>query len=489
MAGLQAQYWCGCLCCTASADSRNGADERMKIPATWAKQTVAGLLICFAAFVSAPASAAPVTSITQWGITWTFDKAYESGQYANGDYWVLGPVVITDITPRSSTVNGRVINGTQVNPNSTKHGYDSIPAEGGNQYSDSLNVAPAKTGQSLRVSTGSVVSSISVDSPKSPPRPAVKTLAVLTVVSSVPVPGSFRPGPYGTDKNSYWQEKNLDYSILHSLAPVLGTPSLSEVTNSARRFWNEQDTWWTARTIHASDNQQIYGREIANASGHALLSLHLNYSNAQKRDLFVYLVQQGIDLYDRAVVGGNWQGEGGHDHGRKMMMVLAGVALNDPKILEMADGARHYIFQEDKQTFYISAADVGRARYTADGRKREPYTSAMIGTPEWGEQRARAPERDASNWDAPYRWVGSQFMAHALMAQLTRGAVEAWNWKVFFDYTDRYEKLGGPEPTGANSTPTFTQQMWTAYRNKGVTAGGKSAGVSKPQAPTLTGVE
>ena len=30
-----------------------------------------------------------MSSITQYGITWTFDKEYESGQFASGDYWVV----------------------------------------------------------------------------------------------------------------------------------------------------------------------------------------------------------------------------------------------------------------------------------------------------------------------------------------------------------------------------------------------------------------
>lgn len=37
--------------------------------------------------------------ISQYGITWTFDTEYEYGQFANGDYWVLGPVTITRIEP------------------------------------------------------------------------------------------------------------------------------------------------------------------------------------------------------------------------------------------------------------------------------------------------------------------------------------------------------------------------------------------------------
>ena len=50
-------------------------------------------LVCFTGSVF------PATSVSQWGITWTFDGDYTTGQYANGDYWVVGPVNITAITP------------------------------------------------------------------------------------------------------------------------------------------------------------------------------------------------------------------------------------------------------------------------------------------------------------------------------------------------------------------------------------------------------
>jgi len=65
--------------------------------------------------------AATAASVTQSGITWTFDKPYEVGQFANSDWWVLGPVQITAITPEFTGKR----NGWQVNPIDTVHqGYD-----------------------------------------------------------------------------------------------------------------------------------------------------------------------------------------------------------------------------------------------------------------------------------------------------------------------------------------------------------------------------
>src|SRR5690606_29375104 len=70
------------------------------------------------------------SSLSQHGITWTFSQAHLSGRFVNGDWWVIGPVTIVNITPPSQVVNGRTINGSRLNPTSTQilncqHGYDS----------------------------------------------------------------------------------------------------------------------------------------------------------------------------------------------------------------------------------------------------------------------------------------------------------------------------------------------------------------------------
>ena len=61
-------------------------------------------------------------TISQFGITWTFDKEYPCGQFANGDWWVVGPVVVTEISP--GLADGR--NGSMANPiPAHEQGYDS----------------------------------------------------------------------------------------------------------------------------------------------------------------------------------------------------------------------------------------------------------------------------------------------------------------------------------------------------------------------------
>src|SRR6185503_1245719 len=66
------------------------------------------------------ALADPVSSISQYGVTWTFDKSYEAGQFATGDYWVVGPVTVVSVTPAPTPTR----NGSCVNPMGKRQGYD-----------------------------------------------------------------------------------------------------------------------------------------------------------------------------------------------------------------------------------------------------------------------------------------------------------------------------------------------------------------------------
>lgn len=410
------------------------------------------------------------TSISQFGITWTFDKDYPSGQYANGDWWVVGPVTITGISPASTVKSGRTVNGSQLNPGlGDTQGYDSAP--GDMKYDEKLNagrpngkdLSPANP---LRITTGSLVSSISLE--KLQTRPQLQTAAILTVVESAPEEGSFRPPPVGKDKTSRWNKNNLDYSILRSLQDPGGMPPLSKMEKAFEKPWLEQNPNWTARYIHPQDNQPAYGRDMAILLAEGLLSLHLDYSNEEKETLLIRLVQYGIDVYGTAREGGMWEDLGGHNPGRKMPMILAGLTLKDPEILEYADASKNFIFQEDRQTWYVTESDVGRTLYTADKRPREPYTRDDIGIAEWGEQHTRAQIRDGRNWDTYYRDICIAAMTgHALAAHLTPGATELWNWPAFFDYIDRAFSISGQGAGGGSNTiPGHISQMWKAYRYK-----------------------
>src|ERR1035437_6314585 len=39
-------------------------------------------------------------SVSQYGITWTFEEAAPVGQFVNGDFYVVGPITIAKIDPK-----------------------------------------------------------------------------------------------------------------------------------------------------------------------------------------------------------------------------------------------------------------------------------------------------------------------------------------------------------------------------------------------------
>ena len=414
-------------------------------------------------------------SVTQYGITWFFYSDYTVGQYANGDYWVVGPIKITNITPISNTdTSGWTRNGTMVNPAvGPVQGYDSSIRFTGASWNQSLNVAPAFTGAVLSVPVDtSVVSTVSNSTPGvSGTRPQLTDAAILTVVATAPQPGSFRPPAVGSDKTHRWNKNALKFSILQKLLPVASTPPLAIVEQYFARPWFTQMEGSPGRYIAPYNHMPEYGRDQAQQLSLGLLSLHLNYTDQQKERLYVLLVQYGIDIYGAVRNGMIYLDYGGLNAGRKAPLVLAGLALADEEILKYADAKRHFIFQEDRTTWFVAPSDVGRVMYQGDGRPRETYIQSHVGMPEWGESHTKQINRDASNWaSAYYRWIGGAWHGNILAIRLTTGGEAAWNHPPLFSYADRYWSIEGARGqsgqnfAGQNSISPFVYQMWSAYR-------------------------
>src|SRR5438128_4639180 len=53
-------------------------------------------------------------SVSQYGITWSFEKPARVGQFLNGDWYVVGPVTVAAISPRP--LYGREIPESELDP-------------------------------------------------------------------------------------------------------------------------------------------------------------------------------------------------------------------------------------------------------------------------------------------------------------------------------------------------------------------------------------
>ncbi len=407
------------------------------------------------------------TEITQYGVTLTFSGiGHTSGLFANGDAWIVRAPTQTLIStsPASTGSGSNTRNGLQVNPRDATESTQGYDGRGNVGYDNALNLDPGNTGSDLVISVdSSLMKAVSLANPDPNNRPKMETIVVVTVLGTAPPANAFRPPYMGTDKTIIGTVGDLDYSFLATEVPPPTTPALATVEAYHERVWIEQNGTYNARSIHPTLNMPDYGREVARESGNGLLSLNLNYSNAQKETLMIRMVQYGIDIYGAAADGMDWGADGGHNQGRKAPLLLAGKALNDPNILAYGDAAQHFIFQDDQQTFFVSQADVDLPRFTGDGRPRDPYTTEMIGTPEWGEKHSSNPSKDGSNWDAYYRHTASPLILAHMTAARLMGLEDEWNWAPASQYTDRYggveipDRVGG---SGPNSITGFEEDMY-----------------------------
>ncbi len=428
-------------------------------------------------------------SISQFGITWDFAEEVEYGQFANGDYWVVGPVLISRITPASVEAIGittgyeftpsnsvdaepRTMHGSMLNPSPRDNGTQGFDSETYAWHSnpDTGKIYPTNYDASLNVALGvsdenrlqllagsSLVSSISHEQGD---RPQIKTQAVLTVLDSAPAEGSFRPPYSGLDKTVRFNKDQLNYSLLQRIAPVASVLDISTVSDYFEKPWIDHVPNYGARYIHASDNMADYGREISTDIGEAALMLHLDYSDMEKEELLIRFVQLGIDLYGITQDSGedNWPANGGHESGRKWPILFAGLMLGDSDMANI--GYTNVQFGEDGQTFYIDQEVVDRTYNDGFGG----YTSDQIGIAEYGIRHSYQPNIDNALWNesAYRRCCTANAWAGFVLAARIMGQQANWNHDALFDYQDRYMTV---EPAGYyRQTSNFVADMWDTYR-------------------------
>ncbi|MBN8549763.1 MAG: hypothetical protein J0M12_10655 [Deltaproteobacteria bacterium] len=287
------------------------------------------------------------TSLTQYGVTFTFSQSTRYGQFVNGDYWVLGPVTIVAISPDFT---------------GTRHGFEVNPASKVNQGFDSRAIsfdAARVPLLPLQISTASsVVKSISVDPNASTCRPCLQTAAVLTVLMEVPPQEgalTFRPGYFGNSKTLF-SAASLNLASIPALTPVASVPSLSSVATGLQRLQLDHQENWVGRYLHPVDNGPDYGSSIATRNNEALLRVMLNDSIEQKAPAITYLVQYGIDIWSMYQGGVRWPTNGGHTLGRLPVLAFAAVLLDNSQMKSAVQNVASTDFDETYGTYYSSTA-------------------------------------------------------------------------------------------------------------------------------------
>lgn len=430
--------------------------------------TLPGIVACSALAVdSSPVTAQlnqlpQLKTVSQYGITWTFVEPARVGQFVNGDYYVVGPVTVTNIDPRpligaevpeselaeaekKRIPSGKFIrNGSMLNPPAKQVvAYDT----GIRNYSKPELVAVPP----LILNPGDcLVSSISLRVGEKSQFPyhndgqireqhdnsPVKTAAILTCVAEPQPTDAFRPS-YGDRQQKIYLARNLKRDLLPRLKPPTNTPDVETWIRIYQRPWVNTCFFGFEQPM---ENMPHYGQWVGQAQSMAGLMLMLDLPPAKKERLLINMVQVGIDYWGLVRNGHpGWQGWGGHGSGRKFPIVFAGLLLGDP---EMASPTKTYPkveFGEDNQTMYGKGWTGARALFA--GHSGIQSATGKPERPQWGPYEHLHP----ANWtktqvqSEEYRRanVSSSWVGQALVIRLLK-AQRAWNHDAFFDYVDRW---------------------------------------------------
>ena len=418
-------------------------------------------IVAFTSLLSVAADA--VTSVTYYGITWYFSADKTVGTFVNGEPWVVGPVTITNIHPNPSQSVDGTQHGSMINPIPNKHfGFDSHPLITA-PYSDeviyeaALNVALHFP---FTLNQGDVL--VSANSQYNYPN-WIKTVCALTVLSSPPAAGSFRPSIFGTDRTVKWNVSQLNWSVLKNFTAVPSTPSKATIQAQVPPLpWFEWAKIWSGNLLQPVDNTadggKQYGRDTAAKFGQVALWLNTNQPLADKQPIAIQIVQNGLDIYAYVQNGGGFLADGGHKCGRKLPLVIAAMMLNDTALKAMAGSTDLNIFQEDGQTFFVTQADVGRPLEDNPGHEILMYRQEDVGMAEWGIRHNWYPFEDNRSWGgAVYRTVVGPGMMGPWLAAYLMGAQSVWNHPAAFAYMERYHTIAG-------DGSTFTADMYTTHK-------------------------
>jgi hypothetical protein len=392
--------------------------------------------------------AEPRAELSQYGITWKFQTTAEVGTYVTGDWWVVGPVTITAITPApTANRHGSVINPAAGDRQSYDHripGFDPAP-----RIKMPLELKP---GDSL-VSTDSV-EKVGDKTPDTVPghyaRGPLRTAAVLTCVAKAPPANAFRPAYVGTWKKPFTTD-DLKLDRLPELAAVRPMPKADRLNRYLQRPWLDHLRQYVSRQMHPLENMPDYGRDMTTITGETGLALLVESFRKQHPELLHRYVQLGIDYFG-VVQSDNhlWIGNGGHNSGRKLPIIFAGIVLGQ-------DDMKHVkaTFAEDDQT-YRGRGYAGQmalfsiAKHNVNARHEEVPPSAW---PTFGKGKNNGMKAESYRKLNGPTWVATGLTVRLLHAEAL------WNHPPFLAYVDRWMQEEG-------AAPKFVKAMWKTYRTK-----------------------
>jgi len=429
-------------------------------------------------------------AVTQYGITWTFEKPVPVGQFVGGDFYVVGPAVVKAVSPKplfgeevqdasdkeKSDYKGTVgRNGSVLNLKANDSpAYDSRVQ--GHRY-DPKNFAKfplaIKPGDAL-ISTVSVAKPGAIERMMGPSDhknvSTVQAAAVLTCVEK-PLPAdAFRPS-FCDRQQKIYLARDLKRDLLPKLAPPAAGLKIEYMIRVFERPWLDTVFFGFCSPV---DNLPQYGREVGRAGGQGTLMLCCDFDPALKERLLQGIVQAGIDYWGVIRAGHpGYQAHGGHGSGRKWIIVFSGLMLGDADMQNPYTKFPNLRFGEDMQTVYGQGWTGATALYGGHvGAAGSP------GAKGWGLYENLPPEKWEAQLGEGYRhcctsicWIGQALTMRLMKVE------KVWNHDAFFDYCDRWMYEDNAEflpkikaaknwdfgPQGS-TWDKFVNEMWAKYR-------------------------
>lgn len=400
-------------------------------------------------------------SIQQFGITINLSALAPVGQFINGDYFVVGSTTISSVSPATSA--GK--NGAMKNPvPGGMQGFDS----GAYRYDASLSVT-----YPLLLSPGDsflpAISRLPEDTVDLGGRGLgdqhfLKTVAVLTVLPTIPPSGSFRPS-YCDRSQKLYNISQINTSILPTLTPPVVPSTLAWYERHFERPWILFGLDYAGRVLHPYDNMPGYHRFVGKQLSDACMFLMTN--SAQKEKTLRGFIQVGIDYFYTAVADSStWQ----------FPVIFTGLLLNEPDMYNywINNSDKIPLSREGDKLYYIGDRVVSRTSSiipagqtwvdwkTPGGKyiafaKQTGQEHEHLHPSEWTAE-DRKNETYRANLDVD-PWIGMHLAARLVDALTPMDMVALFVRPQSLEYSDRWMLDGITTREYASSGHTYVEEM------------------------------
>ena len=288
------------------------------------------------------------------------------GQFITGDYYVVGPVTVLEVTPAPTGEGKDFRNGSMLNPPVT--GFTAYDGGFGNTFRQELTAKyplELKPGDSL-VSTISHAGGETIGKvPGNERGVRLKDGRCADVSQGAGSSGYFSAGLLRSEERRF---SIVPEKFTGNCCPAWPRPtstptwSWAELERAFQRPWLDHVYSWESRDVHPGGNMPAYGREISRVVGEAALQLCTDAPRKQKTELCQGMIQVGIDSWAIAKRGkrgeaGGWVSRDGVGQGRKFPIVFAAIMLQDHEMLNISKNAPETAFGEDQATEFGQVLD------------------------------------------------------------------------------------------------------------------------------------